>query len=205
MNSIVRVAGMAVLVAAIAPAANAIVQWTNPSGVALDFTWSNGYTNSDFFGSPTIVGNTFIFTPTAFNATFGNPKTDTLQVTISAINGPITGIIIREFGTRSHSTGNVVSATLFTRDLNVPEFPQFQDQMSVTNGAGAPIPWSGIAVRNGISMNSLQLSLTNNLSAALSGRFVEKTRVEIEIVPTPGAIGLLAGASLLAVSRRRRA
>ncbi|HYE63230.1 MAG TPA: hypothetical protein VD997_14640 [Phycisphaerales bacterium] len=204
MNAIVRLAGVAVVAFTIAPAAHAIVQWTNPSGTALDFTWSNGYTNSGYFGNPVIAGNTFIFTPSNFGATFNSPKTDTLQVTIAAINGPITGVIIREFGNRSHTSGNVISGSLFVRDLNVPDFPQFQDPLVVTNGTGSPIPWSAIAVRNGISMNSLQLTLVNNMSAALSGRWNEKTRIEIEIVPTPAAATLLAGAGLIASARRRR-
>jgi hypothetical protein len=210
MNSVLRLGSLAALAMAIAPsAAHAVVNWTNPSGIALSFSWSNGYSNNGYFGDPTIVGNTFVFTPTTFSATRGvnDTRTDTLQVDLTAAAGQfITGVIIREFGTRSHTSGTTVQSTMFIYDTDASPFPQFQDPLSFSfDNSTNPLSWSGIATRNNLQITNMQLSLTNSLSAFLTGRSIAKTRVEIEILPSPGGLGLLAGAGLLATARRRRA
>jgi hypothetical protein len=208
MNQVLRLGGPAIALMVSASAANAVVNWTNPAGVALSFSWSNGYSNNGFFGDPIIAGNTFIFTPPAFNAIRGvnNTRTDTLQVDLAAIGGPITGIIIREFGYKTHSSGTTVQSTMFIKDLDDPNFPMIQDPMSfsdIDDPQTDVIEWSGIVSRNGISMNTIQLSLTNNLTTFLTGREIHKTRIEIEIVPAPASLALLGLGGLLATRRRR--
>jgi len=209
MNQVLKLGGPAVALMLSASAAHAIVSWTNPAGVALSFSWSNGYQNSGYFGDPIIVGNTFIFTPANFSAIRGvnNTRTDTLQVDLAAIGGPITGIIIREFGYKNNGTGTTVQSTMFIKDLDVPAFPMIQDPMSFSDTDDPQttvIEWSGIVARNGISMNNIQLSLTNNLTTFLTGREIHKTRVEIEIVPAPASFALVAAGGLVAIRRRRR-
>jgi hypothetical protein len=207
MNAALKLGAFTVAAITIAPAAQAIVNWSNPAGATPLFTYHTGYTNSGYFGDPTLVGNTFIFTPPSFTAMAGqNSRTDTLQVDILAQPGQvITGIIIREFGTRTSSGFTTqVTATMFIKDLNDVLFPQYQDPMGFVNVAnGAAFDWSGVASRGGLNLTNLQLSLTNSLTA-VGSHSIQKTRVEIEIVPTPGTAVALAGAGLVLGSRRRR-
>ena len=93
---------------------------------------------------------------------------------------------------------------MFIKDLNDVLFPQYQDPMGFVNVAnGAAFDWSGVASRGGLNLTNLQLSLTNSLTA-VGSHSIQKTRVEIEIVPTPGTAVALAGAGLVLGSRRRR-
>lgn len=205
MNAALRSGCIAVLaLAGFCGTAAATVDWSNPNGSTPLFSWSNGYSNNGFFGDPIIVGNTFIFTPQGFTAV-QNTKTDTLQVDITAAPGyQILGVIIREAGTRSHSTGTSIGGTLFLKDLDQPDFPLIQDPLTYSFDTGVtPNPWTGTVTRDGLAITHLQLSLTNNLSAFLSERSITKTGVEIEIiVPAPASAAVM-GLGLLALRRRR--
>lgn len=209
MNAAFRPGCLAVLaVAGVCSTATATVDWSNPSGSTPLFSWSNGYSNSGFFGDPVIIGNTFVFTPQGFSAVQGvqNTKTDTLQVDITAAPGQtILGVIIREAGSRSHSSGTSIGGTLFLKDLDDPNFPMLQDPLAFTfDTSVTPNPWTGTVTRGGLNMTNMQLSLTNNLSAFLSGRSITKTGVEIEIIVPAPASAAVVGLGLLGVLRRRR-
>ena len=47
-------------------ASAATVPWSQPSGSTASFDYSNGQSDNGLFGSPTVAGTTFIFTPSNF-------------------------------------------------------------------------------------------------------------------------------------------
>lgn len=203
-------AGLVLL--ALPSAAHAIVNWTNASGSTPLFSWAGGYSNNGLFGDPTVngAGDSFIFTPTAFVATNpGTPTaTDTLQVTITVQPGQtINDVIISELGTRSTTNRTTVQGTLRVKDLTVGSLTDITQSLVYNNGVGTPIPWSGSVAVSSLGFGGglvFQVTLTNNLSAILSGQTIAKTGVEIHFTPTPGAIAV-AGLAAATLGRRRRA
>lgn len=205
MRSTMGLRGLMLAAAVLAPAAaKAEVFWTVPNGSTPLFTYQNGYENNGLFGDPVIVGNTFVFTPPAFSAVnpVRNAATDTLQVTIRAQPGQtITSIVIREFGTRTSTNLTTVQATSFITNLTNTTGPVPGSLVFDSN-----LNWSGSVTRvlNYDSSTPFQLALTDNISALIAGQSIIKTRVEIEIMPTPSGAVVLAGAGLAAAVRRRR-
>jgi hypothetical protein len=155
------------------------------------------------------VPNTFSFNPPAFFAGASHPvtQTDTLTVTLTVNPGQvITGIRIHEVGVRTLGSTQV-TGTLFIKDLQDGGFGQLQQSLTITNGApnGNTKPWAGDAIITGLHFTQgqmLSLSLTNNL-LAFSGQRIDKTGVTIEVLPTPGVLGL-AGIAAVSMGRRRR-
>lgn len=223
MKTIAAVAG----VLALAGAAQAQIPWANPNGVGPFFTWANGQNATGLFGSPTLVGDTFIFFPANFAAVSENgvpdTKTDTMKVDIYVQAGyKFDGIRISEYGDYSIlGTGQVdAAASLTLVDIDnpgrntadtmafAPVFPQ---------ASGVNQSWSGDVGRDlsliefGVPFLKLHLELRNDLiaiSAPGSSAVIRKTLVgvpvAIQILPEPGALALLAFGGLVA-SRRRRA
>ncbi len=205
MSSVIRLAGVAFVGALLVPAvAHADVAWVPPNGGNSLFSYSNGYNSNGFFGNPVLIGNTFVFTPPAFTAVNPNQTTrsDQLQVTIVAQPGQtITGVIIREFGIRTSEVLTTVQGTLFITNLTDTLGPTAS---SLTYDSA--LAWSGLGSRS-FSYDSntpFQLALTDNLAALIPGQNITKTRVEIEILPSPASAVVLAGAGLVLAGRRRR-
>jgi hypothetical protein len=228
MTNIMRAACSAGVLA-IAAGASADVAWNQPSGNASFFTWANGHnTNSNLFGSPTLVGGTtFQFFPTAFTTTSSNggttSATDTLSVDLFALPGyQLDSIQISEGGTYalSGNQGGSVSATGIANltDLGFPRtfsaatsgnptFPVFGGSGSWTADALIDLA----ALNGGIPVTSAHLEFTNTLVAiSVPGSTATITKtfvglpVAITIIPAPSAAGVLALGGLALARRRRR-
>lgn len=211
MNSAQKVGFFGLIASsALATTAFGIVPWSNPTGNTVLFGWSDGYTNNGLFGDPMITPNTFNFAPPAFFA--GSPHTatatDTITVTLTVNPGQVvTGVRIHEWGTRTTGTTGV-TGTLFVKDLQLGGFGELQQSVTVTNGApvGGVKDWDGTALITGLNFTAgqqLSVQLTNNL-LALSGQLTQKFGATVEILPSPGALGLGGVAGLMALRRRRR-
>lgn len=203
--------------------ADPLIPWSNPSGSAISFDWSNGGSDTGLFGSPIVVGDTFRFFPAAFRAqaTSGGAdiKYDRLEVTLLAKPGfNFTEIRITERGDYGivGAGGQVsVSGTMFLNDLDLPRTKTGDLVTSpgspITSGTGS---WTGDAAVDVTTdvpkWTRLKLILNNNL-VAIAGpsgvAFIEKKvgdlAVDIDILPAPGSLALL-GLAALSGSRRRR-
>jgi hypothetical protein len=221
-----RAGACVVLVGMSAGQAMAFVPWSNPSGAGSFFNWSEGGSNLGLFGSPTLggSGNLLVFTPPAFTATASQGSsattTDLLQVRLTTHAGHnFTQIRISDLGAYQLTgigVGSVsASGAMFITDL-INSRPTQQAAMlmspvmpiTVVPSSGS---WSGSVLINlvalpGATWNDIHLSFSNTLqasSSAQSSEHISKTRVTIEILPTPGAASLLAMGGLLAARRRR--
>lgn len=187
----------------------AATPWSPDNGATSLFSYSGAFNNTNLFGNPVLSGNTFIFSPTAFVAqSISSPATavDYLQVFITVQPGQtITGVNIRESGTRTSTVFTTLQGTLTITDLTNPGLNETNANVDVVNEVGSPTPWVGTASINGLNYvggNVFKLTLTNQLTAIL-GANILKNGVEVEIVPAPGAAALL-GLGGLAMARRRR-
>lgn len=216
--------GACALSAASSPAL-AFVPWSNPSGSAAWFTWSNGGSANGLFGSPTLVGgDTFLFSPAGFRAQSSGggtvTKSDTLEFDLDA--GPglyFSDIMITEYGDYGlvGTAGGSVTASgrLTVADRFSPA--SFSGALittpgsPITSGTGA---WQGTAAvaLPGLSnpLSNIHVTLTNDLIAISVGgsiSFIEKkvvgSAVALQILPAPSSLVLL-GLGGLAASRRRR-
>lgn len=209
MNRMLRMAAPGVLAIAALPAsAWAFASWSNPSGSTSLFSWSGGQNNDvNLFGSPTVVGNSFIFTPQNFAAISSGGSataTDTLQVVITVNPGQtITGVSIHEFGTRSSSTFTTLQGTERVKDLSVGGLAEIIQNVPITPTAP---DWTADGSVTGLTFGdtvSFQLTLTNSLTALL-GANIRKNGVQIDILPTPGVLAVAGGMLGVAGLRRRR-
>jgi hypothetical protein len=193
--------------------ASAFAFWTPPNGNTPLFRYADGHNNDqDLFGSPVIVGNTFVFAPTNFAAvstTSSATASDTIQVVITVNPGQtVTEVRVREIGTRTSTSFTTLQGTLRVKDLTIGGISELTTPVIVTNGITQPpniTNWSGEAIIGGLNFQggtSFQLTLTNSLTA-LFGANIRKNGVEIEIVPAPAGAALL-GLAGLALARRRR-
>ncbi len=224
-SKLVIVFAGACAVAAASTPALAFVPWSNPSGSATWFTWSNGGSATGLFGSPTLVGgDTFLFSPAGFRAQSSGGGTnlisDTLEFDLDASSGLyFTDIMITEFGDYGlvGASGGSVSATGLLTVADRLSAASFSGAMTTT--PGSPITsgtgsWQGSAAVTlpGISnpLTNIHVKLTNDLIAVSVGgsiAFIEKkvvgSAVALQILPAPSGLALL-GLGGLAVSRRRR-
>ena len=221
-----RLLGLAIALAiGFAVQANAaIVPWSNPNGVAPGFVWANGHNDTNLFGSPTVVGNQFIFTPSNFIANSNNGVSgtahDTTQVDITLNPGfVLQQINVFELGDYQISGAGSVNAggTLVLTDLINGGLPSFGSLITnpampvSTPTAGAAI-WTGSATAAlGPNTTSFRLTLDNilnALSAQGGASFIEKkfaSGVVVEIIiPEPATLGLLAVGAPMILARRRR-
>ncbi len=216
--------GGAVL-AATAGMALGFVPWTNQAGATGNFTWANGGSDNGLFGSPTIVGNSFVFFPSGFRAQSVNgvpdARADRLSVDLTAIAGFFfTHVVIEEFGDYAVAgpQGGFVNVlgVLRVTDLiggGVHNGPLVTNPpMPVFAGAGA---WTGLAsvdVSNELPVwRRINVQMFNEVIAvSVPGgvAYIEKkvvgAGVRIRIIPTPGSAALLLSAAGVAAFRRRR-
>lgn len=206
---------------ALVGSASAFTPWSNPTGNASFFSWSGGGSDTGLFGSPVLVGgDTFVFFPSGFRAESVNGSAgaayDRLEFQVDAFAGfSFSDIRITEYGDYGVIGTGEVSAggTLFVTNLGNANV--FTDNLltnpasPITSGIGN---WSGTAGVNvgAEHATSLRIVLNNNLVAITDGTsiaWIEKkvfgSAVGIQIIPTPGTIGL-AFAGLVAMARRRR-
>jgi len=210
------------LAASFAGSAMAFVPWTNASGTAAFFNWSNGGSDIGLFGSPLLVGgDTFVFFPSGFRAEAQNGGStatyDRLQFEVEAHAGFVfSDIRVTEYGDYGViGAGGQVSAggTLFVTDLIGGG--SYTDNI-ITN-PGSPIfsglgNWQGDAAVSLAPSSSTRLRVTlNNNLVAIAGAngiaYIEKkvfgSAVGITIVPTPGSMAMVMIGGLVATRRRR--
>lgn len=123
----------------LAPAASAIVFYSDMSGSAFDFTSMSEETTSagdaePLWGAPTVVGNTLVFTPTGYTSSAGNGTSDTtsssFNLSISSQDPFTMGVnrlMVNEIGdysltgvgTSATSASVLASASLVISEVNV--------------------------------------------------------------------------------------
>lgn len=216
---------------AAAGAASAQTPWgppTTPNGSGSFFDYFMGQnSNTNLFGTPTLVGNQFQFFPSNFVAQGLNGSaglaTDQMSVRLVAHpNQRFTQIQIQEFGTWAITgVGSVQdSGSMFIQDLLIPGRTAVNSLITnpampiTTPGSGT---WSGSVMIDldaivGPNWTDIMLVFTNTLQAGTTGqgsaatitkKIVSGPSVTVTVFPTPGTgMVLLAGLGLLA--RRRR-
>lgn len=216
-KTVVALAGFALSTSAYTALAQ--IAWDNPTGSGLVFDFSGGETDFDLFGSPGVVGNTFVFTPDSFIATSDNGNgaqtDDRLEVRLdSKAFGPgITGLRIREFGSYSvEGTGSatVSGTTQIIQAIGGVRVDNLVAPPSFTSGAG---DWqASLDIDFELAPGFPQpqpfviLVFNNDLTATSSAgntSWIQKNRIEIEVLPTPSTAALLGLGSLVAFRRRR--
>jgi hypothetical protein len=182
-------------VLACAGAASAQIPWGGgmASGNGSFFSWANGQNQTNLFGTPTLVGDTFFFTPIAFvaNATNGATVavTDTFEVDLFVNAGfKFDAIQISEFGDYAiTNTGTPVGLSSVDADglLRVDEIGGLgrSDQQSlafpalpVSSAAATSGLWQGDGMSNltllegSTPFTQIHLKVTNDLIAISGGQ-----------------------------------
>lgn len=179
------------------------IPWSNPNGSNADISWANGESDNGLFGSPTVVGTSFLFFPSNFKAqaSDGNSQTtaDRLSFKLTAAPGKqIEKITFSELGDWTILGMGAVKASgaLFVTKLNSPGFGStYVDAMDVVyqdvansntiNGpAGFPNAtgngtWGGVYTVNlPAGVSSVQIVMNNIMQATTSGQgstaYIEK-------------------------------
>jgi len=200
------------------------VYWSNSSGDADFFTWTNGGSDNGLYGDPFLVsGNTFVFFPEYFKAISSGGGTteviDRLVVDLHAkTNQVFTGIQITEYGdygitgTGSVSltgdlclsnlgSGTPLCAGSLTTDPVFPQTSGYGDAWTATAGVDLSAEYP--------EWTDLTFELTNDLVAISVGEhssaYIQKnvlgSAIEITFLPEPATLGLLLLG--LAAARRR--
>ncbi|GIW75406.1 MAG: hypothetical protein KatS3mg104_0469 [Phycisphaerae bacterium] len=165
------------------------IPWTSPSGSNADISWSAGQSDNGLFGDPIVSGTTFLFFPSAFQATAsgGSAQTtsDRLSFQVSAMPGKfLSSITIREVGDWSIEGGGSVkvAGALYVTKLNSPGIGsiwtdtldvvyQDLDNSTTYNSPARPTSdgggtWEGIYTINlPAGVTSIQVVLNNILQA----------------------------------------
>ncbi|PKL47629.1 MAG: hypothetical protein CVV39_05525 [Planctomycetes bacterium HGW-Planctomycetes-1] len=198
----------------------AVIYWSNSSGTADEFSWTNGGSDKGLFGDPTLVGgNTLVFAPTNFRAESVDGKSaitsDRLQFDLIADPGKeIKSIKITESGDYGILYEGKVSAggAIFITNLEQyevrKELFEMDPAMPIT-----PPPyegfWGGQVEVAELGWSHIRVVLNNNLIAiSMPGSiaWIEKKDfgVNIEIIiPEPATIGLLALGSLVFLGKKK--
>lgn len=222
------IAGVALTGAANAdtPWGNGMASGTNVPGTFFD--WSGGHnSNTNLYGTPTLVGSAFYFFPSEFvaqsdlsNGYGTHVATDTLEVDLFAHVGfAIEGISVAEYGDFTIAGPNASADLTGVMQISdgvhgslAPNNLGFNPVFPATSGSNTT--WGGSAITDlttfGAPFTGLHLSITNNLIAISvpgSSAVIRKTIVggamAINVLPEPGALALIVMAGLV-VARRRR-
>ena len=199
----------------------ATIPWSNPSGATSTFTWANGGNDTNLFGSPTVIGNSFVFFPSNFKAQSSNgvadQKSDRLEVDIVAKPGfTLQGLNVQEFGDYGilgtgsvQAFGSIFATNLLNATIQADSL-HTTPAMPITAGSGQ---WSGTETIDYTAqgVTAIHIVLDNVLQAnsgANSTAFIEKKVADIGIkieviVPEPASLGLLAFAAPLFIRRRK--
>lgn len=230
-SSTVLAAGLAVT--AFVSAAAAEVPWTNPNGSNSVIYWENGRSENGFFGSPTIIADTFFFLE---NDNFqaegaegsGQITSDSLRVTVGAqTNRMFTEVVFRSYGdyTLFGSGASVdVDGNMTVTDAldnsrvgadtfhTTPAFPVTGDD----SGGVVYNTWTGfsfidLTALTGGPWTKIDLVFTNNLivitlpgsNAAIATLPNTEGGFSLSVIPAPGSMALLGLGGLVALRRRR--
>ncbi len=165
--------GLMLGLGALAAPAMAQTAWDNPSGDQTDFTWSNGSSLNDLYGSGTNSGHDFTFDPSGFvvNDQFletgfsiqailpQRSVSDSFSVDISVKSGyRLYGVTVTQGGAFTSTGGTVDAAgTLNVTDLTnltstsdhlqtVPVFPASESNGMWTGSAQVTGDWSNVHI-----------------------------------------------------------
>lgn len=229
---IVCVAVIGVLATGVAPAFAG--QWVagggrvGASGNADNFSWTDGKDDNGRFGSPFLVGDTFLFT-TSFLAESAGDQTvndeDTVYVDLLANSGmKFSGMTVTAFGSYNITGPGGVDVTAnlsasendgLMRSWNGPlaTTPLFPIEIvsGSTNGN-----WDGSSVIDIESIfpepsDNIHIEMHNNViafssgtgSASINAQF-QDLAIEFTLVPEPACLALVAMGGLMLACRRRR-
>jgi hypothetical protein len=215
---------------ACAGAAQASVPWSNPNGAGSFFTYSGGLSDNGLFGNPVLINDSFVFTPSGYQATTQNLQsltvTDRLQVDLTAnVGQKFTMIRIREFGGWSltgvvGSSGSVqASGSLQIVDFGghgvVGPAPLVTNPVMPITTLNTSGQWDGTALIDftpilGAPFTHIRLVFSNTLGAASTqgaSAHIDKKLVDgsvfVDVLPSPGSGAVLVLGGLLAARRRR--
>ncbi len=228
----VLVCGMVAAAAlALAPVAAFAGMWTNPSGSAQDFTYSNGQDVNNNFGDPFVSGNQMFFLGTNFqaNATAGTSDQVWDRVSFDIDINPglyLSHVTVTAFG--SYSVTGDGSEVSVTADLTIDELGGMNRDWSgslLTSPVAFPVissgptesgSWSGVADVDVSFLipqahDQLHIEMENVLdaiavagtgAAEINAQF-QDIKFEFVFIPEPATLVLL-GLGGLALLRKRR-
>lgn len=200
------------------------IPWSNPSGSTDDFFWFNGRTDNGLFGSPTVVGNSFVFFPSNFKAESTNGVADQIsdRLAFTLVMKPLVelvGVVMSEAGDYSILGIGTVNAQggLFVRNLDGPGLvgapmttnpvmphSALASDAGLWNGtASAFVPpgWTMVEV---VFNNVLQATSEPGTAASIEKKVAEPMMLTL-VIPEPASAGmLLLGAGALLIRRRQR-
>jgi len=215
------------------PVAAAPVPWSNSSGTANFFDWSDGQNENDLFGSPTVEEGvrpedgqrfaSFVFSPPNFEAASnGDGSTDTvwdrLEVTLQAHPGQkFTRIEVYEvLDYQITKVGSIAMNSQAVTDDQSASRSRTEDIDVTASATGGKLigGWDGMYFIDFIGdvpdWNYLKLKVTNTLTASSTGSksssSVKKHQsqgVVVVVLPEPGMLWLLGLGGLVGLRRRR--
>lgn len=183
--------GLMLGVATAAAPAMALTNWDNPSGNQTDFTWSDGNSTNDLYGSGVNSGHDFTFEPSGFvvNDQFFQTSGFTIQAVLpqrSVYDGFSVDIVVKT-GYRLYgvsvsqsgaftSTGGTVDATGMLSVYDIPTLDVARDGMQT-------IPVFPASESNGTWTGSAQVPLTGEWSSVNIVMITQLTATGTGLIP----------------------
>lgn len=216
--------GLLGIAGVVGSASAAPVPWSNPNGSTPDFDWSGGFSDNGLFGSPTVVGSTFLFFPANFKAQSTNgvaaTVSDRLEFNLLIKNNKkLTGFTVNELGdyqitgTGTVSAGGQLVLTNLDSGVFTADNLHATPAMPISGQTAGALTWSGYEtvslLPNGWSfvkvvLNNILDATSGPNSAATIQKKVASAGIEITIIiPEPASLSLLGLGGLLLVRRRK--